>query len=473
MSRLLFSFFVAINFLLPVAYANSSGLEELAQEIFAQHKEYAKGFPLGNGHAVQYPGGIGACIAGEEFYGKIRDLRDLLTSCLNESNIPISAEVSHLQKVTIEKDSKIIPVGDIHGSVHSLLRNLLRFLVDGILDDNFKLADGYYLVFTGDYADRGRYGVEVWYLLARLKLANPERVFLIRGNHEDISQAGTYGFVVEMMRKYGVMGDDIKEVVSLFNYLPVALLIGRGENYVMACHGGLPVKESKEEEVETCVVYDKELGMYVTREKVLCGNTNPFAMCTETKSFVQEKHPGTIAFMPINSSNTIYQFLWNDFIADKDIWNSTDRGKGLYDIGIGVMQDAFDAYGVQAILRGHGHNENAISMYECKKESIVFFQDGSSTTKTSGWKFSPLPHTETCAINNKVCVFMSAPEVIESNVDGYGVLRLVDDEWELCAHEYELPEERDGKRVSYIKDDGSIDFLWLEDNMMPWWVIQD
>ena len=58
-----------------------------------------------------------------------------------------------VEKVSVGARQRIIFIGDIHGSAHSLLRNLLRLQAEGILDDNFKLIDNYYLLFTGDYAD--------------------------------------------------------------------------------------------------------------------------------------------------------------------------------------------------------------------------------------------------------------------------------------------------------------------------------
>ena len=73
-----------------------------------------------------------------------------------------------------------------------------------------KFLDGYrivppnfYMVFLGDYTDRGLFGVEVLYTLMQLKLANPDRVFMARNQ-----------FILDYTRERsaGVVFTDIKDV---------------------------------------------------------------------------------------------------------------------------------------------------------------------------------------------------------------------------------------------------------------------
>ena len=41
------------------------------------------------------------------------------------------------------------------------------------------------IVFDGDYVDRGNHSLEVFAIILLLKLAFPQHIYMLRGNHED------------------------------------------------------------------------------------------------------------------------------------------------------------------------------------------------------------------------------------------------------------------------------------------------
>ncbi len=141
------------------------------------------------------------------------------------------------RKVKIPAGDKVIFHGDFHGDIRSFV-STLKWLNENELLDGFKLKPNVWFAFLGDYTDRGSYGIEVMYTLMRLKMANPDRILLARGNHEDFRMTATYGFLREGQMKYG-RGFDPLAIARLYEFLPAVIYVGVGQDYVQCNHGGM------------------------------------------------------------------------------------------------------------------------------------------------------------------------------------------------------------------------------------------
>ena len=129
-----------------------------------------------------------------------------------------------------------IVVGDIHGDINSLIHILKesRFMEKAFNDELV------YMIFLGDYGDRGFYSPEVYYVVMTLKKMFPNKVILMRGNHEgpDDLLAYPHDLPQHLERKFRGKGElAYSRLKKIFDYLHTAVLIeGR---YVML-HGGVP-----------------------------------------------------------------------------------------------------------------------------------------------------------------------------------------------------------------------------------------
>jgi hypothetical protein len=143
-----------------------------------------------------------------------------------------------VQRELVPAGTRLLFHGDLHGDIHSLVAWLDWLNRNGYLRDFRLTRPDTRLVFLGDYTDRGLYGIEVLYTLLRLKVENPDRVWMVRGNHEDVSLAARYGFLAEGRGKYGAEFD-AQRVMRLYDFLPVVLYLGCETNAVQCNHGGM------------------------------------------------------------------------------------------------------------------------------------------------------------------------------------------------------------------------------------------
>lgn len=118
-------------------------------------------------------------------------------------------------------------IGDIHGQLYDMEK------IIGAAGDP---GEGKYL-FLGDYVDRGAWSTEVIIVVLALKVALPDSVFLLRGNHETRMCTTSYGFRQECVMKYDI--EVYATLMNVFDSLPLAAVIGKD---YFCVHGGISPK---------------------------------------------------------------------------------------------------------------------------------------------------------------------------------------------------------------------------------------
>jgi len=319
-----------------------------------------------------------------------------------------------VQKIIIPPASKVCVIGDIHGSFRSLRRLTERLQDMDFLDKDLKVGDGFYIVFLGDYVDRGSQSIDSLMFALTLKMFNFDNVFLLRGNHETAAAAFEYGLWQEINENYGEKFCDYvwKKVTDLFNWLPVGLYIGSGKSkqyqdlsWILCCHGGLEP------------AFDPSLFLHL-----------PAA------SFYSLKTSLTIFQIPPTKTG----FMWSDFIDDEPtmaICRPSVRGAGVETNEL-ATKHFLKKWGIQAIIRGHQHCD-----YGCK---IGGFQhwltyNNGALAKEAGELRDGFA---LCQSSYPVFTFSTAIEVEDADLtsDCFGILTTAEvyKNWRLMPYEFKL-----------------------------------
>ncbi|XP_003740351.2 serine/threonine-protein phosphatase PP1-beta [Galendromus occidentalis] len=224
-------------------------------------------------------------------------------------------EVLRKEPMLLELKAPIQICGDVHGQFHDLLQ---IFTIGGFPPESQYL-------FLGDYVDRGKHSIETITLLFAYKIKYPDKLHLLRGNHEASSISRLYGFYDECNRQYSVKLWNT--FTYTFQWLPVAAVI---DEKIFCCHGGLSPELASLEQIRKL------------------------------------KRPAEVP-----DAGLLCDLLWSD--PEKDImgWADNDRGVSVV-FGANIVEDFLTKQDMDLVCRAHQVVEDGYEFF-CKRKLITLF----------------------------------------------------------------------------------------------------
>jgi hypothetical protein len=130
--------------------------------------------------------------------------------------------------IKIKENENVIFVGDIHGDLNSMINAFSMFEKNS------------HIVFLGDIVDRGPNSFECIIILFLFKILYPEKVHIIRGNHECNITSKIYGFYEEIKQKNSTNNILLYDkICEIFSHLPIICIFQNEKNLYRICgiHG--------------------------------------------------------------------------------------------------------------------------------------------------------------------------------------------------------------------------------------------
>lgn len=219
--------------------------------------------------------------------------------------------------------------GDIHGNLADL-----TFFQDHLWTLSMGLTAGTFL-FLGDYVDRGQQGLEVVAYLFAQKIVCPEKLMLLRGNHETRAVNGNVNYYQEASFRWQCTdrfgeekGTEVWEKVNLvFDHMPMAAVVDDG---IFCTHGGMPRASTKDR-------------MQAIRDLPV-----PAGICPQYEH--ESREQATVAM----------DLVWSDPADDEqekcldaDGFGDSHRGQDVKCFGRKAAQEFLASYGLKYLIRAH------------------------------------------------------------------------------------------------------------------------
>ena len=143
-----------------------------------------------------------------------------------EENEP---EQTYLSKLVLPKNGETKIIGDIHGVKGNIFGALGILFDENYTNDQMVLNSNTYVIFLGDYVDRGKDSIKTISTILLFFLKNPRNVFLLRGNHEKLDMNKAFGLYADLAQIEP--NSDNQAIVlglirDIYSYLSAGMFLG-------------------------------------------------------------------------------------------------------------------------------------------------------------------------------------------------------------------------------------------------------
>ncbi|KPI86397.1 putative serine/threonine protein phosphatase [Leptomonas seymouri] len=271
--------------------------------------------------------------------------------------INLCREVKHILQDEPRHGSAVSPCyvfGDLHGNFRDLF-----YFMDNLISFQDLRYTPHRFVFLGDYVDRGEFSVEVVAYLFSMKVLAPQKVLLLRGNHEDtlvsgdVSGYGNTSFRAQCHSTFGTgLGEEVWSRASeTFSYLPLSANI---DGKIYCTHGGVP----------------RYSGGVDDRLDVL--KSPDFPIMESFFQVPENETPQHKMYRQIGMDSCWADPAENESKLDKYGFGANPRGTGVILFGSKAVDDFLDHFHFEYIFRAHQEKSDGLKLSKNARVFTIF-----------------------------------------------------------------------------------------------------
>ena len=271
--------------------------------------------------------------------------------------INLCREVKHILQDEPRHGSSVSPCyvfGDLHGNFRDLF-----YFMDNLISFQDLRYTPHRFVFLGDYVDRGEFSVEVVAYLFSMKVLAPQKVLLLRGNHEDtlvsgdVSGYGNTSFRAQCHSTFGTaLGEELWHRASeTFSYLPLSANI---DGKIYCTHGGIP----------------RYGGGVDDRLDVL--KSPDFPIMESFFQVPENESPQHKMYRQIGMDSCWADPAENESKLDKYGFGANPRGTGVILFGTKAVDDFLDHFHFEYIFRAHQEKSDGLKLSKNARVFTIF-----------------------------------------------------------------------------------------------------
>ncbi|MFH1254735.1 MAG: metallophosphoesterase [bacterium] len=273
-----------------------------------------------------------------------------------------------IAKLILPQNTRVAFIGDIHGDMDTVEGIFYSLRNENFIDEFMKVKDDARIIFLGDYTDRGDFNLQTLSSALILAVKNPEKVFLLKGNHEsNIDEDCEIIDEIKKIEKNKIAVDIlICNAIKACELMPVGMFLGfkhqRQTPFYFLAHGGPDIRYDYSDFLNLNM--DENLCFWMLTSDDLLKTRTTRALFEKIYSIIKTNTEICNSLESHDHESLDCGFLWNDvidFACRIPVLNNPQRGKSCISLNAGFIKYFLESFTnenvkIVGLIRGHQHH---------------------------------------------------------------------------------------------------------------------